>query len=212
MGATSWRYYTPYDPDATTALRRLRDDVFARGEYVDLTGALEDQLRATMKRFGRDPDEAAAQREIQRSLQLQRAVDSGRKADLEGLDAEERAFARRMRWFMRFARLFGAAPPADRKRRKPRSIDALLERAEESGTHSILDITEIAPRRREGAAAPLSEKTIERVFGTPRPTHDQVEARWSDVAESLRREHACFLVVFRDDHPDEYAFIGVSGD
>jgi hypothetical protein len=32
------------------------------------------------------------------------------------------------------------------------------------------------------------------------------------VAESLRRDHACFLVVFRDDRPDEYAFIGVSGD
>jgi hypothetical protein len=99
LGATSWRYYTPYDPDAATALKRLRDDVFARGEFVDLTGSTEDQLRATMKRFGRDPDEAT-----------------------------------------------------------------------------------------------------------------QVEARWSDVAETLRREHACFLVVFRDGQPDEYAFIGVSGD
>jgi hypothetical protein len=68
MGATSWRYYTPYDPDAATALKRLRDDVFARGEYVDLTGSIEDQLRATMKRFGRDPDDASAQREIQRRL------------------------------------------------------------------------------------------------------------------------------------------------
>ena len=212
MGATSWRYYTPFDPDAATALRRLREDVFARGDYVDLTGQLDDQLRATMKRFGRDPDEAAAQREIQRSLQLQRALESGRRADLEGLDAEERAFVKRMRWFTRFARLLGAAPPGAGKRGKPRSIDALLERAEESGTHSILDITEIAPRRREGAAAPLSEKTIERVFGTARPTRDQVEARWSDVAESLRREQACFLVVFRDGQPDEYAFIGVSGD
>jgi len=113
---------------------------------------------------------------------------------------------------MRLARLFGAAPPAGRKQDKPRSIGALLERAEDSGTHSILDIMEIAPRRREGAATRLSEKTIERVFGTARPSRDQVEAHWSDVAESLRREHACFLVVFRDDQPDEYPFIGVSGD
>jgi hypothetical protein len=165
-----------------------------------------------MKRFGRNPDDADAQREIQRNLQLQRAVDSGRKGDLEGLHAEEREFVRRMRWMMRIARLFGAAPPSGRKRGKPRSIDELLERAEESGTHPILDITEIAPRRHEGAAAPLAEKTIERIFGAARPTHDQVEERWSEVAESLRREHACFVVVFRDGRPDEYAFIGVSGD
>jgi hypothetical protein len=59
MGATSWRYYTAYDPDPARALHRLRDEVFARGEFVDLTGPLEDQLRATMKRFGpvaEDPD------------------------------------------------------------------------------------------------------------------------------------------------------------
>jgi hypothetical protein len=49
------------------------------------------------------------------------------------------------------------------------------------------------------------------VFGTARPTHDQVEARWSGVTESPRREHACSLVVFRDGQPDEY-FIRVSGD
>jgi hypothetical protein len=77
MGATSWRYYTPYDPDPAKALTRLRDDVFARGEYVDLT---------------------------------------------------------------------------------------------------------------------------------------QVEARWADAAEPLRRDHACYLVIFRGGQPDEYVFIGVSGD
>jgi hypothetical protein len=50
------------------------------------------------------------------------------------------------------------------------------------------------------------------MFGTPQPTREQVEAGWQDVAETLRREHACYLVVFRDGEPDEYAFIGVSGD
>jgi hypothetical protein len=212
MGATSWRYYTSYDPDPARALKRLRDEVFARGEFVDLTGSLEDQLRATMKRFGRDPDDAEARRDIQRNLQMQRAVDFGRKEDLEGLSAEERSFVRRMRWITRIARWFGDGPPKARKRGKPRSIDDLLERAEESGTHSILDITEVASRRREGAAAPLGARVIEKMFGTPQPTRDQVEVGWQDVAETLRREHACYLVVFRDGEPDEYAFIGVSGD
>jgi hypothetical protein len=33
MGASSWRHYTPYQPDAEAALQQLRRDVFARGEY-----------------------------------------------------------------------------------------------------------------------------------------------------------------------------------
>jgi hypothetical protein len=33
MGASSWRYYTPYQPDPEAALQQLRRDVFARGEY-----------------------------------------------------------------------------------------------------------------------------------------------------------------------------------
>ena len=56
MGATSWRYDTPHHPDPAAALRALRADVFARGDYVDLTGSLADRLRETARRFGRDPD------------------------------------------------------------------------------------------------------------------------------------------------------------
>ena len=33
MGASSWRYYTPYRPDPEVALQECRRDVFARGEY-----------------------------------------------------------------------------------------------------------------------------------------------------------------------------------
>jgi hypothetical protein len=33
MGASSWRYYTAYQPDPEAALQQLRRDVFARGEY-----------------------------------------------------------------------------------------------------------------------------------------------------------------------------------
>jgi len=112
LGATSWRHYTAYDEDSAAALERLRADVFRRGEYVDLTGPTEDALRNTYRRFGRDPDDAESRRDIAQSLPLQRAVDSGKKEDLAGLSEEDRAFARRMRWVMRIARWFGAAPPA----------------------------------------------------------------------------------------------------
>jgi hypothetical protein len=33
MGASVWVYVTPYQPDPEAALQRLRDEVFARGEY-----------------------------------------------------------------------------------------------------------------------------------------------------------------------------------
>jgi hypothetical protein len=211
MGATSWRYYTAYGQAPVSALQRLRNEVFARGEYVDLTGSMEDALRNTMKRFGRDPDDAESRRDIAQNLQMQRYVESGNKEDLRGLPQEDRSFARRMRWAMGIARLFGAAPPP-RRRRRPRSIDQLLEQAAECGTHSILDITEVAARRRAGAAAPLPERTIQKVFGNPQPTHDQVEASWAEIAEMLGREQAYYLVVFRDGQPHEYAFIGCSGD
>lgn len=34
MGASGWHYVTPYDPSPEAALQKLRDDVFARGDYV----------------------------------------------------------------------------------------------------------------------------------------------------------------------------------
>jgi len=158
-----------------------------------------------------DPDDADAQRDIQENLQIQRAVDSGKNEDMRGLSAEDRASVRRIRWMMRFARWLGDAPPP-RRRRKPRSIEELLERSAESGTHSILDITSIAARRSFGAAAPLPEQTIHKVFGTNQPTRDQVEERWADVAETVGRWQAYYLVLFRDGQPNEYAFIGCSGE
>ena len=212
MGATSWRYYTAYDRDPARALRRLRENVFARGEYTDLTGSLDDQLQATMKRFGPMADDPQVRRDMEGVRKMQRAIESGRTEDLAGLSADERATVKRVRWFTRFARLLGAEPTGTRTRGKPTSIDELLERSEDTGTHSILDITDIAPRRRLGAAAPLGERIIEKTFGTSRPTHDQVEAQWPDVAEALKRDYACYLIVFRDGEPDEYVFIGVSGD
>jgi hypothetical protein len=40
----------------------------------------------------------------------------------------------------------------------------------------------------------------------------QVEDHWLEVAEPLHRWHARYLVVHRDGKPDEYAFVGSSGD
>src|SRR4051812_47782920 len=108
MGATSWRYYTPYRANPDEAIQALRSEVFARGEYVDLTGSPEEKLRQTYRRYGEDPASQPVRARIDAALRLQRAVESG---DLSGLSAQDRAFARRVRRFDRLARLLGGAPP-----------------------------------------------------------------------------------------------------
>jgi hypothetical protein len=34
MGATGWKYTTPFDPDPEVALQRLREETFAAGDYL----------------------------------------------------------------------------------------------------------------------------------------------------------------------------------
>src|SRR5262245_27975609 len=171
MGATSWRYFTPHQSDAEAALQALRAAVFARGEYVDPTGPMEDLLRRTARRFGQDPDAPEVRRHIEHDLRVQRAVETG---DLRGLPPGDRALARRIREFMRVAARFGAASPPQRGRR-PRSIEELLEWAAECGTHSVLDIEHVAPRPGFAVAAPMTSASVRRVFGTAGPTRAQVE-------------------------------------
>ena len=92
------------------------------------------------------------------------------------------------------------------------TIDELLEAAAESGTHSVLDIEHVGTRLGFAVAAPMSPTSTRRMFGTPEPTHEQVEDRWQDIAERIGRWQARYLAVFRDGKPHEYAFIGCSGD
>jgi len=40
MGATGWQYTTPYDSDPEAALQQLREEVFAKGDYLPLGGIL----------------------------------------------------------------------------------------------------------------------------------------------------------------------------
>jgi hypothetical protein len=207
VGATSWRYYTSYRPDPEEALQALRSEVFARGDYVDVTGPLADVLRQTARRFGLDPDSPEVRGQIENDLRMQRAVETG---DMRALSRADRACAQRVRGLAQLAGQLGGLPV--RSTERPRSIDELLERSAECGTHSILDIEHVAPRPRFGAAAPLSAEAVRRTFGSAQPTHEQVEENWPDVAERLRRWQARHLVVYRDGHAAEYAFIGCSGD
>jgi hypothetical protein len=117
----------------------------------------------------------------------------------------------RLQQFAALAASLGAAAPPP-SAGPPRTIDELLEQAAECGVHSILDIERTGRRTGFAVAAPLSATATRRAFDSAHPTHEQVEARWADVAETCRPWHCRYLVVFADATPVEYAFIGCSGD
>jgi hypothetical protein len=206
MGATSWRYYTPYQEDPEQALQTLRQEVFTKGEYFDPTGPMEDVMRRTYQRLGLDPDTPELQARIATSMKIQQAVETG---DMSGLNRSARGFAGRLRWI---SRLFGGFSRPKAKQGPHRSIDELLQVADACGTHSILDIEHVAAKSDFGVAASMKPSAVRRIFGSEQPIHDAVEENWPDAAENLDRWHARYLTVYRDGRPHEYAFIGCSGD
>jgi hypothetical protein len=208
MGATVWRYFTPYQADAEQALQTLRREIFERGEYQDPTASLGDTIRGKAERLGEDPNSAETQATVDEALRLQRAIATG---DVRGLSRAEAAVVERVRAMQQLADMF-AAEARSTSNSSAEPIDALLDRAAESGTHSILDIERTARRRGFAFATPLSRTATRKAFGTERPTHTQVEDRWSDLAETLNPWQAHYVVVYVDGRPEEYAFIGCSGD
>lgn len=204
MGATAWRYYTPYQPFAEAAFRALRADVFARGDYLQPAQSIDDLLLPTQRRLGRTAASPEQQRQIERERQVFRAIETG---DLSGVSPAIQKFASQVRDLRQ-----ATATPRGSHLTKPQSIAALLDLAGESGTHSILDIERVGAQPGFSVVTALSPDALRRAFGTDVPTHDDVEQHWFEIAEQLDRWHARYLVVYRDSKPDEYAFVGCSGD
>ena len=90
MGATSWRYYTPHQPTLESALEALQAEVFARGDYVQPIGSIDDILLPTVRRLGRNPDSPDQRQQVEMELRVHRAVETG---DMSGLSPAIRAFA-----------------------------------------------------------------------------------------------------------------------
>ncbi|HYH66986.1 MAG TPA: hypothetical protein VD866_19985 [Urbifossiella sp.] len=231
MGASSWRYYTPYREDPEAALQELRQRVFAEGDYsmgfggftkVNGSGAFDGGYPGTPAGFDPLAGVRAFARQNPEMARLLRAVESG---DLSGLSGEERQAAQQFRTLLNAFPLPGQALPRlhdpddddeddgdEDNGDRPGSIDEALEQAAEDGTHSILDIQNTGRRRGFGVATPYPPRAVEQVFGTLQPTHEQVEESWDDVAERLERWEAHYVVVYAKGKPAEYAFIGCSGD
>jgi hypothetical protein len=209
VGSTSWRYYTPYQADPAAGLQRLRAEVFARNEYVDPSGSMEERVRQSMQRFGLDSDSPDVREYVEAGGRIAKAIETGLS---HGLSSAERALVRRVRHAVDFAAQLGALPSIPPPSDRARTIEELLESAAECGTHTILDIEDVAKRPGFGIASPLSAALARRIFGVTKPTHEQVEVHWADIAEQLRPWQARYLSVYDVAEPTEYCFIGCSGD
>lgn len=104
-------------------------------------------------------------------------------------------------------------PPGGRER--PNSIDDKLELSEETGTHSILDVSAVAEQPAPGFVASLSRSEIIDAFGNERPTRLDVERAAGTLdGISLRRGRwtGSYVVLYQRDVPTEIFFFGRSGD
>jgi hypothetical protein len=210
MGASNWHYFTEYHPDSGEALRRLRQQVFAAGRYQCPAVAPLDRIRQLYEDAGAGADSPECREALERHEEMRRALETSSEEDFRRLSRADRAAVRRTREFQEMVGAFGA--PARAPDLPPRTIEDLLELAAESGTHTVLDIPRTAARRGNGAAAPLPGRELRRIFGTERPTREQVEERVADVWERLPAWQAYYFVTYRDGRPEGYAFVGCSGD
>ena len=94
---------------------------------------------------------------------------------------------------------------------KHASIDDARTEAAEEGTHSILDLDSVADEPDFCVAAPVPGETLRQLYGTTRPTRAQVEEN-PDFLQDVDRGHGVYILLYKDDKPDEIYFGGYSFD
>ena len=102
------------------------------------------------------------------------------------------------------------------EKRMPVSIDELMEWNETEGTHSIIDIfwgvADEPGTDNFAMATPLSTDELMEFFGTQQPTHAMIVEHEDEVMDYRSRWEATYVIVYKDDQPDEIFFTGFSGD
>ena len=101
---------------------------------------------------------------------------------------------------------------------EPTSIETLIEWNAEDGTHSIIDISEISESPDFGTAAPLSSIELQNFFGTDKPSRKMIENQEAALSEYLHQKmgrgrwEGTYIIVYKEQLPDEIYFTGFSGD
>ena len=92
------------------------------------------------------------------------------------------------------------------------SIEEAFADADADGTRSILDLDHVAEEPEFCAVAPLMPEVLVDLFGTARPTREAVDAGRGDFFEDIERGQGIYIVLYKDDVPDEILFAGYSFD
>lgn len=93
----------------------------------------------------------------------------------------------------------------------PATPEEALEMAEEDGTRSILDITQVAEEPDFCCAAPFSPAELQRHFRSEKPTWEDIEKSHS-FREDIKRGHCRFVVLYDGGEPKQIYFTGYSFD
>ena len=86
-----------------------------------------------------------------------------------------------------------------------------LEASGADGTRSIIDLDHVSDEPEIMAVTALGDAALRDLFGTTRPTRKMVETT-AELWEDLDRGQGIYIVLYKDDQPDEIYFAGYSFD
>jgi hypothetical protein len=95
---------------------------------------------------------------------------------------------------------------------KPPTIEKAVEWMKENGTASILDITGLSEEIMPGKAAPLAQDDLLDLFETDRPDRTMIENNKDGIFGWIDRGECLYIIVYKNDEPDEICFAGYSFD
>ena len=91
------------------------------------------------------------------------------------------------------------------------SIEEALEDSDADGTRSILDMERVGDIPDYGVVAPLPADELLGLFGTDRPTREEIEGS-DELFERLERGQGVYIVAYEGGQPTEIFFAGYSFD
>jgi hypothetical protein len=182
VGASSWSRKVAYQADIAAALRQAREDAYREGDCY------RSDPSPGARTMSEDEFAAASVAEMREGFRDAFGADAGDPDD--GFAREE--------W--RAAQIDVV------------DADTLLASQPFSGTHSVIDMTGVAPRPEDGMVAPLSDDDLDRWFGTRRPDPASVERALREGLSGFERWHGAYVVAYAGARPDTIYFFGWSGD
>jgi hypothetical protein len=106
---------------------------------------------------------------------------------------------------------FPVRPDAPAPGARHRTIREAVRAAGADGTRSILDLERVSEKPEFGAVAPFPDDVLLKLYGTTHPTRPMVE-QGNDSEYINQRGQGIYIILYRDDQPDEIFFAGYSCD